>query len=73
MIPDVGELSAGYVVAHGFSGDVRIGTFPDGCGKDYTEFRQNGFDVDDFRVMVLQPLGISSRHIVESYWEDHGE
>jgi len=69
VIPDVGELSAGYVVAHGFSGDVRVGTFLDDCGKDYTEFRQNGFDVDDFRAMVLQPLEKQTPCHVEPYWE----
>jgi len=67
IVPDVCEITAGYVVMSELSGSG-LYQYPPGCGADYTEFRQMGYTIDDFREMVLveQERG----HVeVEHFWE----
>lgn len=55
VVPDVGEETAAYRIASNFLGRAKVCSYPRALGiKDYTEFRQVGYTVDDFRDLVLR-------------------
>lgn len=69
IIPDVGEQVAGYRLASRFGDRAVLCSYPSGVGNDYTEFRQNGYSPNDFRVTVLTRTEVQP-HFVKSYWNE---
>jgi len=70
VVPDVGELAAGYAVASQFPNRAHVAAYPQGAGDDYTDFRRN-LSADDFRFFVLTPsLHETSKPDMELYWEE---
>lgn len=74
VLPDRGERAAGYSLLSLFGARGVLCEFPDNLGvKDFTEFVQMGYTVQDLRSAVLYKLTNENDFDVKSYWEESDE